>query len=111
MTPPPPDPPPSLARRDFLVDLVGLLAVAQAGLRPSAAAAAPAPAGRFVGIQMGPHTMLDEGIERTLDLVQDAAAVDVVMPYSHGYNNAFVKPLRSRADHGVPLTDNAGRKF
>src|SRR6185503_8425326 len=33
------------------------------------------------------------------------------MPYSHGYNNAFVKPLRSRADHGIPLKDNAGRKF
>ena len=33
------------------------------------------------------------------------------MPYSHAYNNALVKPLRDRADHGVPLTDNAGRKF
>src|SRR3954468_23759555 len=66
---------------------------------------------RFVGIQMGPHTMLDEGIEHTLDLIQETAAINVVMPYSHGYNNAFVKPLRSRADHGVRLTDNTGRKF
>jgi hypothetical protein len=65
----------------------------------------------FNGIQMGPHTMLDEGIERTLDLIQDTAAITAVMPYSHAYNNALVKPLRDRADHGVPLTDNAGRKF
>src|SRR6185295_19101864 len=68
-------------------------------------------AGDFVGIQMGPHTILDEGIEHTLDLIQETAAINVVMPYSHGYNNAFIKPLRSRADHGVPLSDNAGRKF
>jgi hypothetical protein len=63
------------------------------------------------GIQVGPHTILDEGIERTLDRIQDAAAINVVMPYSHAYNNALVKPLRARADHGVPLTDNVGRKF
>lgn len=111
----PPPHAPSLARRAFLVDLAAMLAAAQAGVRAQPAAAAPAPApapvAPFVGIQMGPHTMLDEGIERTLDLVQDAAAVNVVMPYSHGYNDAFVKPLRARADHGVPLTDNAGRKF
>ena len=33
------------------------------------------------------------------------------MPYSHAYNAALIKPLRDRADHGVPLTDNAGRRF
>jgi hypothetical protein len=65
----------------------------------------------FNGIQMGPHTILDEGIERTLDLIQSTAGVNVVMPYSHAYNAALVKPLRDRADHGVPLTDNTGRKF
>lgn len=112
---------PSLARREFIRDLAGILVVGQAGLRrppdapPRSAAEmathTPPPSGRFVGIQMGPHTMLDEGIEHTLDLIQQTAAIDVVMPYSHGYNGAFVKPLRSRADHGVPLTDNAGRKF
>jgi hypothetical protein len=69
------------------------------------------PAGVFNGIQMGPHTMLDEGIERTLDLIAETAGVNVVMPYSHGYNNGFVKALRDRADHGVPLTDNTGRRF
>jgi hypothetical protein len=60
---------------------------------------------------MGPHTILDEGIDHTLDLIADAAGVNVVMPYSHAYNGALVKPLRERADHGVPLTDNTGRRF
>jgi hypothetical protein len=70
-----------------------------------------APAGTFNGIQMGPHTILDEGIEHTLDLIADTAGVNAVMPYSHAYNAALVKPLRDRADHGVPLTDNTGRRF
>ncbi|HKV98757.1 MAG TPA: hypothetical protein VJN96_02975 [Vicinamibacterales bacterium] len=70
-----------------------------------------APAGTFNGIQMGPHTMLDEGIEHTLDLIAETAGVNAVMPYSHAYNAALVKPLRDRADHGVPLTDNTGRRF
>src|SRR6185295_18845984 len=69
------------------------------------------PAGTFNGIQMGPHTMLDEGIERTLDLLAETAATNAVMPYSHAYNAALVKPLRDRADHGVPLTDNTNRRF
>lgn len=65
----------------------------------------------FVAIQMGPHTMLDEGIERCLDIIQENSSVNAVMPYSHGYNNAFVKALRDRADHGLPLTDNSQREF
>ncbi len=70
-----------------------------------------APAGTFNGIQMGPHTILDEGIEHTLDLIAETAGVNVVMPYSHAYNAGLVKPLRDRADHGVPLSDNTGRRF
>jgi hypothetical protein len=65
----------------------------------------------FIGIQMGPHTMLDEGIEHALDLIGESAGVNAVMPYSHGYNGAFIKALRDRADHGVPLTENRGRNF
>ena len=70
-----------------------------------------APAGTFNAMQMGPHTMLDEGIERTLDLIADTAGINAVMPYSHAYNAALVKPLRDRADHGVPLRDNTGRRL
>jgi hypothetical protein len=70
-----------------------------------------APAGTFNGIQVGPHTMLDEGIDRTLDLIAETAGVNAVMPYSHAYNAGLVKPLRDRADHGVPLVDNTGRRL
>src|SRR4051812_46808728 len=97
-------------RRAFMEMLAALTAVSAAA--PAASAAEPAPpAGTFNGIQMGPHTILDEGIERTLDLIAETAAVTAVMPYSHAYNAGLVKPLRARANHGVPLTDNTGRRL
>jgi hypothetical protein len=100
-----------LDRRSFLEALLAAAAVAHASPAALAAPAQRAPAGTFNGIQMGPHTILDEGIERTLDLITETAAINAVMPYSHAYNAALVKPLRDRADHGVPLTDNTGRRF
>jgi hypothetical protein len=97
-------------RRSFIERLAAVAALA--GVQDLRVAAQPAaPAGTLNGIQMGPHTILDEGIDRTLDLILDTAAINAVMPYSHAYNAGLVKPLRSRADHGVPLADNTGRRF
>lgn len=99
-------------RREFMQRLAAFAAVAGSGVLPMPALTEPiAPAGTFNGVQMGPHTILDEGIERTLDLLAETAATNVVLPYSHAYNAGLTKPLRDRADHGVPLTDNVGRKF
>ncbi len=99
-------------RREFMQRLAAVAAAASAGtLAVPPLSAQVAPAGTVNGIQMGPHTILDEGIERTLDLLADTAGTNVVMPYSHAYNAGLVKSLRDRADHGVPLTDNATRKF
>jgi hypothetical protein len=83
---------PEIPRRDFL-KVAPLTAFALAQTAESAAAAEtaiapqastgqsqperPAP---FVGIQMGPHTMLDEGIEHTLDLIQESAATPITAP-------------------------------
>jgi hypothetical protein len=70
-----------------------------------------APARRFNGIQMGPHTMLDEGLDRCLDLIQDTAAINAIMVYSHTYDE-FSKPLQVLADdHGVPVRDMRKRKL
>ena len=112
----------AIPRRDFLQRVALASATTGAGLAGSesneiplttnwARALPPKRSKPFIGIQMGPHTMLDEGLNRCLDLIQESAAVNAVMPYSHGYNNVFFKPLRNRANHGVPLTDNTGRKF
>ena len=97
-------------RRSFLEALIAAGALGSVG-RAEPTPTLQKPAGTLNGIQMGPHTILDEGIERTLDLIAETAAINAVMPYSHAYNAALVKPLRDRADHGVPLTDNTGRRF
>jgi hypothetical protein len=68
----------------------------------------PSPA--MVGIQMGPHTMLDEGIERCLDLIQKTAAINTLFVYSHAYGGDLRKPLNLLAkDHGVPVKDQQAR--
>jgi len=61
----------------------------------------------FVGIQMSPHTMLDEGIEECLDLIGETAGVNAVFPYSHAFHTSTLgKQLRYLAkDHGKPPRD------
>ncbi|HVT83152.1 MAG TPA: twin-arginine translocation signal domain-containing protein [Phycisphaerae bacterium] len=111
-------------RRGFLKTAAGAggAALAAAAIaRNSAAQSAPAGGGEgaatkepFVGIQMGPHTMLDEGIEHALDLTRDTAAVNAVITYSHAYNGDLRKPLTSLAqDHGGAraAADNRNRNF
>jgi hypothetical protein len=99
-------------RRSFIEAVAAAAFAAQSARRAAATTEPPAPpAGTLNGIQMGPHTILDEGIERTLDLIADTAANNAVMPYSHAYTAGLIKPLRDRADHGVPLTDNTGRRL
>ena len=53
---------------------------------------------------MGPHTMLDEGIERCLDLIQETAGINALLLYSHTYDE-FSKPPQVLADvraYGAP---------
>src|SRR5438132_5495665 len=76
-----------------------------------AAQAQPAtPAERFVGIQMGPPSMLDEGIERVLDRLQGEAGINSLLVYSHTYYTADGIRRKRAAnvlaqDHGVPARD------
>ena len=51
---------------------------------------------------MGPHTILDEGIDRTLDLIAETAAIDRTVNAVNAvtatlYNAGLIKPLRDRA--------------
>ncbi len=97
-------------RRDFLKGLAALPAVAAA-----AAAEQQAPVRKpelFNAIQMGPHTILDEGIDRCLDLIQETAGINCLMIYSHTYHGDIRKPAQMLAqDHGVPPREMRGRKL
>ncbi len=94
-------------RRDFLKGVAAL------GLaRQLDAQATGRPAARFNGIQMGPHTMLDEGIDRCLDFIQDTASINALMVYCHTYHDDLRKPPNFLAnDHGVPARDMRSRKL
>src|SRR5947207_1857732 len=82
-----------------------LKTIATAPVLPALAAAQPqAGSARtlFNAIQMGAHTMLDEGIERCLDLIQETAGINALMIYSHTYHGDIRKPAPLLAtDHGV----------
>jgi hypothetical protein len=60
----------------------------------------------LVSVQMGPHSLLDEGIPQVLDFLQQEAAMNSVMVYSHTYYGVDRKPTRVLAhDHGIKPRD------
>ncbi|HSR42834.1 MAG TPA: hypothetical protein VLL48_11695, partial [Longimicrobiales bacterium] len=114
-------------RREFLrrmaaVTAIGSLASPRRGLalgRPTSAPWVPVPsrgpvrrvADPHVGIQISPHTMLAEGIERCLDLLQETAAVTAVYPYSHAFHTSSLgkRPEDLASHFGEPKRDFRGR--
>ncbi len=110
-------------RRDFLQSLLAIAATAPFGPRPASSRPSsasieprtsqlePPPLG-LIGVQMGPHTMLDEGIERCLDLCRQTAAIDTLFTYSHAYGGDLRKPIAWLAtDHGKPPLDQRSRQL
>jgi hypothetical protein len=105
---------PAMDRRDFLRNIALSLSAAEAlaataGAAPTGSPVLPrdigdaAGASRFVGIQMGPHTMLDEGIDPCLNLIQETAGINAVLAYSHAFHGDLRKPASALAnDHGKP---------
>ncbi len=78
----------------------------------SPAAQTNKPAAVFNAIQMGPHSLCDEGIDHALDLIQDTAAINTVMVYSHMYHGGYGKSMQLFApDHGVTPRDTRTRKL
>jgi hypothetical protein len=108
----------SLSRRDFIGALAAISAAAthRSVARVSAPSAPPDPKkvtpDTFIGIQMGPHSLLDEGVDRCLDFIQETAAINAVMVYSQTYHMEMRRPLETLAqDHGVPVKEMRGRKL
>ena len=66
----------------------------------------PLPKEAMIGVQMGPHSMLYEGIDQVLGFLQEEAMMNTVVMYSHTYYDEGKKPLRIMArDHFRPLID------
>ena len=69
----------------------------------------------FVGIQLGSHSVFDEGAEDVLDLLQQKAKVNAIFLYSHAYQKiVHERPAEGLADHGKgtrAATRNLGHKW
>jgi hypothetical protein len=95
-------------RRRFLTTMSAAPVAAALAADPPRSQARPL----FNAIQMGPHTMLDEGIDHCLDLIQETAAINALMIYSHTYHGDIRKPAQLLApDHGVPLREMRNRRL
>jgi hypothetical protein len=59
----------------------------------------------WIGIQMGSHTLYDEGIEHALDLLRDTCQLNalVVSAFGGGWRHGKGWPVVKRADHGAPI--------
>lgn len=95
--------------------LKGLGVAAAAGALGRSARASSAEAGKepFVGVQVGSHSMFDEGIDRCLDLLQENAAANAIFLYATGYHGFDrERPLAAlAADHGVEPRDPQTRQL
>ena len=66
----------------------------------------------LISIQMGPHSLFDEGIPQVLDFLKEEAMMNSVMIYSHTYYGVDRKPTRVLAhDHGIKPRDLSQRKL
>lgn len=96
-----------MERRQFLK-------TALAGTAAAPAFAAPAPAKNdvFVGLQIAPFNLLDEGIERALDHAQ-LAGTNALFLYTHTfYGVPYGRPPETLADdHGIPVRDESKRQL
>lgn len=65
-----------------------------------------------IGIQLGSHSVFDEGVTHVLDTLQRTAAINTLLVYTHTYQQfAGSRTIDAMADHGVPLRDPRQRNL
>jgi hypothetical protein len=70
------------------------------------------PSGKMIGIQMGPHSFYDEGMENVLDFLSKEANINTLMFYTHTYYGVGSRPKQVLAhDHGVKPRDFSKSKL
>src|ERR1700761_7657905 len=100
------------SRRSFLKAITSLPIAAMAPASLTAGAQnAPAPAkqassskSKFVAIQIGARSFVDEGVDKCLDTLHETGGVNVVMATVFTYGTG----LAGRQTHGDPLPDHGG---
>lgn len=104
------------SRRDFLKEITAIAMLgnqhlhegARSNINPGPLAASRAPThDKFVAIQVGARSFVDEGVENLLDTVQRRAGVNVIMPAVFTYGRG----LSGRQIPGLPLPDHGGQEY
>ena len=62
---------------------------------------------KFVAIQLGGRSLVDEGVEKCLDTLQDTGGVNVLMPTVFTYGTG----LAGRQAHDEPLPDHGVQAY
>lgn len=97
-------------RRNFLKELTMMPFMAFAGGRSVAAPADPKPGAgtkKFVAIQIGARSFVDEGVDKCLDTLQEKTGVNVLMPAVFTYGRG----LAGRQIPGLPLPDHGVQEY
>ncbi|MFD0675898.1 MULTISPECIES: hypothetical protein [unclassified Paenibacillus] len=64
----------------------------------------------FIGIQLGPQSVYDEGVDHCLDIIQEQGRVNTIIVSTHSYYGAHGRSAQALApDHGVPVRDERSR--
>jgi hypothetical protein len=98
-----------MARREFITTSAGITAAAAItpALLTSVAGAAEKP-GKMIGIQVGPVSFVDEGVDQVLDIFQEKGAVNTIFlttfTYGRGLSGRQV-PGQPFPDHGPQESD------
>jgi hypothetical protein len=67
---------------------------------------------RFIGVQIGPQSYFDEGVERVLENLTTTASVNAVVVYTHTYYGASGRKKEAMApDHGIEPKGDADRNL
>ena len=88
-------------RRDFVQ---GAIAGALLSATPAAAAA---PSGKMVGIQVGAVSFVDEGVPKVLDIFQEAASINTLFVATFTYGRG----IAGRQVPGQPLPDHGKQQY
>lgn len=109
---------PEASRRNFLKAITALPVLSMVGAKTWADAAmvngkaeftkpAPNDGKRFVAIQVGARSFVDEGVDQVLDTFQQKAGVNVIMPTAFTYGRG----LSGRQIPGQPLPDHGVQAY
>src|SRR5665213_188259 len=94
-------------RRDFLKTAVATTAAVSTGLTGFEAAAATPNSKRMIGLQVGAVSFVDEGTEKTLDILQNDGGVNTLFIATFSYGRG----IAGRQVPGQPLPDHGKQVY